>query len=644
MTPTPAARIEVLLHGEESVEKNTSKVLEPASGSLLSGRGVGSRLFVINLCASMAPVPVPGKTLPGLESYRLYQVARMEDGRTRHRLRLGFFTDENEAGMVLASVREQFPTAFTTCLCDEDHRFARGYTPAATTRPAPPNRSVAIVPPAVDAAPAPKAAPTSPTKERAPASKPQAAPAIAQQTPQTSRPAREAEVIELTWEPAPSKPASTPTQTSAPAAAKPAAEIERRREPASKAENPPKGASATPQGKRDEVRLPPSKSTIELTLETEPARTAQAEDRRTDRTVTAGAKPSATRQPFHVGKGAHIPDVKLDLANDPKPAAAASKAPTAAKAAPVSVPAASAKPVSAPPKAPMVAKPAAHAQKQAPATASAPPVTTRPAVTATSRGLEMQLPELDSTQTIRALTSTELSDENQEKWFAIQLAVSDQPVNLDAMPRLDIFEAYRLYSVATAGSGKIVHSLRLGFFREAVSAEAVSGYLNTFFGSPSVMRISVAEQLRFKDPPAHKMPAAGAKPESNVVALNARERNAPVVPTVTVEVTPRIDTSATGSFKPNATGSFKANDSGSFKASSTGTHRAVKVASKPEVATPSGSAGKTASTGRFKAVRKPTLNEQLLQEAREVELSESAIRKLPKNNSLLARLVGKLTK
>ena len=31
-------------------------------------------------------------------------------------------------------------------------------------------------------------------------------------------------------------------------------------------------------------------------------------------------------------------------------------------------------------------------------------------------------------------------------------------------------------------------------------------------------------------------------------------------------------------------------------------------------------------------------------QAREVELSESAIRKLPKNNSLLARLVGKLTK
>ena len=97
------------------------------------------------------------------------------------------------------------------------------------------------------------------------------------------------------------------------------------------------------------------------------------------------------------------------------------------------------------------------------------------------------------------------------KWFAIQLAVSDQPVNLDAMPRLDIFEAYRLYSVATAGSGKIVHSLRLGFFKEAVSAEAVMGYLKTFFGSPTVMRVSVAEHARFKDAPSAKKPRCAPK-------------------------------------------------------------------------------------------------------------------------------------
>ena len=93
--------------------------------------GTGSALFVINLCASIAPVRIDGNNIPGLENYRLYQVARVEDGRTRHRLRLGFFTSESHAESVLTVVRQQYPTAFTACLCEEDRRFARGYLPDA---------------------------------------------------------------------------------------------------------------------------------------------------------------------------------------------------------------------------------------------------------------------------------------------------------------------------------------------------------------------------------------------------------------------------------------------------------------------------------------------------------------------------------
>jgi len=224
----------------------------------------------------------------------------------------------------------------------------------------------------------------------------------------------------------------------------------------------------------------------------------------------------------------------------------------------------------------------------------------------------------------------------------VQLAVSDQPVNLDAMPHLDIFEAYRLYSVATAGSGKIMHSLRLGFFKEAVSAEAVSGYLKTFFGSPTIMRVSVAEHARFKDPPSAKKPSAAAAHEAKVVELNnARATGRPVVPTVTMEVATGVDTGATGS--------FKSLDTGAFKTSSSGTHKALKSAAKS--AGPNTrrarSHGKTGNTGRHKTlppVEKKSLAEQLLDEAREVELSESGIRKLPKNDSLLSRMFGKRTK
>jgi hypothetical protein len=322
------------------------------------------------------------------------------------------------------------------------------------------------------------------------------------------------------------------------------------------------------------------------------------------------AKPTAPAAPFHVGKGVEIKDSGIHLEADK---------PTIAAKVPARVPE---KAVARP--AHTLAAPIAAAAR--PAAAVTPP--------ARSTGSSAPPPELDSTQTIRALTSAEMEDEQQDKWFAVQLAVSDQPVNLDAMPRLDIFEAYRLYSVATAGSGKIVHSLRLGFFKEAVSAEAVSGYLNTFFGSPTIMRVSVAEHARFKDPPSSKKPAVPAH-EAKVVELNnARTTARPVVPTVTMEVSTSVDTAATGSFKTSATG----------------THKALKSAAKsagPNTKRARTSNGRTGNTGKHRTlppIEKKSLAEQLLDEAREVELSESGIRKLPKNDSLLSRMFGKLTK
>ncbi len=364
--------------------------------------------------------------------------------------------------------------------------------------------------------------------------------------------------------------------------------------------------------------------------------------------------PSTPAAPFHVGKGVEHRDTGIRLAAEHGPAKPAEPAKPPVQARPavpvkpkIDKPAGTAKPAVTPtPKA--AAKVPEKVTKPTPAHA-APVAATKPALPALPPAIRItgstaSTPELDSTQTIRALTSAEMEDAAQEKWFAVQLAVSDQPVNLDAMPRLDIFEAYRLYSVATAGSGKIVHSLRLGFFKEAVSAEAVMGYLQTFFGQPSVMRISVAEHARFKDPPSIKKPAAPPVHEAKVVELSNARAARPAVPTVTVEVTPGVDTSATGAFRPLDTGSFKTSNSGSHKAlSATGTHKALK---------PGGANGKrahlkTGSTGRHKTlppIEKKSLAEQLLDEAREVQLSESGIRKLPKNDSLLSRMLGKLTK
>jgi hypothetical protein len=552
------------------VEENTNRAFvadTDIAATLMSTSGTGTSLFVINLCASMTPIANIGKSLPGLEAYRLYQVTRREDGRTRYRLRLGFFTSETAAEAILSNVREAYPTAFATCLCDEDQKFARGFVcePRSTSKMAVVDNEAAVTPATAPPKPAPQAKP---------------------------EPAVE---IELSWDP-----------------------------------------PAQPEPKKQQIQAPSKlRAAIELTLEAEHAPATKSE--------TAHA-PST--EPFRVSRGAEIPATPLTLETAPVAKVPAPQTPVAALASKPAKPIAPAA-SSAPAKpATEIARPKALQANAPAAKAVAMPTTVTPKPVG-------KLPDLDSTQTIRALTSAELENESQEKWFAIQLAASDQPVNLDAMPRLDIFEAYRLYSVASAANGKITHSLRIGFFREEVSAEAVSGYLKTFFASPTVVRISIAEHARFKDAPAPK-PA----PKADVLDLNhARDRAPKTVPTVTMEVeTPRFDPNATGSFR-SATGTYQSPITGTHKAltstgsyralGATGTNKVLKAASKTAAPPTKRSAplSKMSSTGKHKSLQpKKSLAEQLLDEAREVELSESGIRKLPKNDSLLSKMLGRLTK
>ncbi|HSC05857.1 MAG TPA: hypothetical protein VLD59_03430 [Steroidobacteraceae bacterium] len=117
--------------------------------------------------------------------------------------------------------------------------------------------------------------------------------------------------------------------------------------------------------------------------------------------------------------------------------------------------------------------------------------------------------DVDSTQTLRALTPLELSDDKQSKWFVVQLSLSEQRVDLSAVPHLDIFDEYHLYVVDSVEQGKVLHSLRLGFFSEEVSASVVAGYLKTYFSDSELKRVATAEYERFKDRRA-KSPHAGA--------------------------------------------------------------------------------------------------------------------------------------
>jgi len=82
-------------------------------------------------------------------------------------------------------------------------------------------------------------------------------------------------------------------------------------------------------------------------------------------------------------------------------------------------------------------------------------------------------------------------------WYAIQLAQSERPFSVDALPKLDIFSLYRLYSVAGLEQGRTTYGLRLGFFSDESAAAAVAKYLTGHYDHAAVTRVSVAERERF---------------------------------------------------------------------------------------------------------------------------------------------------
>jgi hypothetical protein len=80
--------------------------------------------------------------------------------------------------------------------------------------------------------------------------------------------------------------------------------------------------------------------------------------------------------------------------------------------------------------------------------------------------------------------------------FAVQLLWSVQPLESDAVPRLEIFRAYRLYTVSGSRDGRTWYCVRLGFFSDAISARQVAHYVRSTFASAAVVPISPQERAR----------------------------------------------------------------------------------------------------------------------------------------------------
>jgi SPOR domain len=181
--------------------------------------------------------------------------------------------------------------------------------------------------------------------------------------------------------------------------------------------------------------------------------------------------------------------------------------------------------------APPIAQPAATpaaTPAAAPATKVAPP--------ARGAGLpDAPRPSVESTQTLRALTPSELEDAG-ARWYVIQLSLSGESFDPDSLPNLDIFNEYRLYSVAGIDQGRIVHALRLGFFAEEGAAAAVASYLGAFYEKPTVKRISVAERERFRDQRVEARKDIGATGRHAVIEITGERHvrdNRPRIATVT---------------------------------------------------------------------------------------------------------------
>ena len=191
--------------------------------------------------------------------------------------------------------------------------------------------------------------------------------------------------------------------------------------------------------------------------------------------------------------------------------------------------------------------------------------------------------DVDSTQTMRALSDSELYDSHQPQWYAVQLVISDRPINLEMMPRLESFAAHQLYALAAKHETGTWHALRLGFFPDEQSAGALCEHLRSYFSAATTVRVSVAEQTRFAQ---------------RIAAPAPMQKSAPVAAKTTAA--------------------------------------APAAPAQPVAQRPAKAAGSQSPTKG-----KKTLAQELLEEARELQRTRGGKKKVPEqNSSWITRLFG----
>jgi hypothetical protein len=540
----------------------------------------GDGPFVINLSASSAPVSIPTKAFAGCSDAHVYQIQVTEDGRTRYRLRLGPFATEDEADAILAVARDTYPGALTATAGASDLRVIGSMQAKVDSRQSSarkPADATVTEKSAPKKAAAENRAPEKPAKNKADA---EISIDIAWPTPELVTPPPGPVRAAATVSPSAAPQVAIPPAAAAPLELAPEWASPELDIPLPDSREANWVANVTPV--LTEVVAPPIKASAPKiaapTRVAAPILTEVVAPKAKAPVVTAPAptaaqpavpKPAATTKapaPKSAAPVAATPIASVSVVATPEPAPKqAAPIPIAAPppriAAPppkitapppkITAPPPSAAPppkiaapppkITAPPvvekRAPMLTQSLLSLSKAAAArlrhSAMKPSagkltslqhvvVATAPAHAPTVREvkkLEEPLESLESTQTMRALTTTELEDDEVSRWFVIQLALADEAFDPDAVPNLDIFSEYRLYSVAGIDQGRIVHALRLGFFREEIGAVAVASYLAAYWDEPTITRVSLAERDRFADQRVEARKDVGATGRHAVIEI-----------------------------------------------------------------------------------------------------------------------------
>ncbi len=487
--------------------------------------------FVINLSSSMASMGLPTLKLAAGDSAHAYEIQRNEDGRTRYRLRLGPFETEEEADVLLDMVREIYPSALAATAGSDDLKAiasirAKAAAAAEARRPTQPSKK-------------PEPALVAERAEPAPA-KPQPAaapPALAAAKPVAlPQPVVLEEAISFNVDisfadidaPKMPNPLSVEVRTDTPL-----------QSPASRSVEPPLLTE------RAEVKIPKPTAAAPMPKERAPAAAG------TPPAMTAPVKaPLTTASPVQKTAPVTTPSIVSPVK---KPASIWSSLPVASRSTVQKPQFAVGKPamsVSAPlVRRPPAASPGASAAKGvatakpvAPAKSSvaqagsvsvaAPPVAAAPQAKAATGAPKTPHPQkppaagqrdpsmaLETTETMRAITTAELDDKNALAWYVIELATANLAFDPDTVPNLDIFAEYRLYTVAELGASDVVHSLRVGFFSAEIAAKAVASYLSPYYDKPAIKRVSIAERERFKDRTVEARKDVGATGRHAVIEI-----------------------------------------------------------------------------------------------------------------------------